>query len=195
MSKLEFMDALRRALAQLPPEELDKQLAYYDELFSDMLEDGLSEQEAAERLGDPARIAQELLTELPLGTLVKTRVKAAGGLSGLNIALLVLGFPLWFPLLLSFGAVLLAILVTLWSLALALAAVVLALGLSSVALTLAIFVRVVSASPVLLIGAALIVGGLCVLCALALRPLCRGLARLSAGLFKWIKSLFIKKEA
>ncbi len=195
MSKLEFMDALRRALSQLPPEELDKQLAYYEELFADMQEDGLSEQEAAARLGDPAQIAQELLTELPLGTLVKTRVKAAGGLSGLNVALLVLGFPLWFPLLLSFGAVLLAILVTLWSLVLALAAVVLALGLGAIALIVAIFVRVVTAPPLLLIGAALVVGGLCVLGALALKPLCRGMAKLCALLFKWIKSLFIKKEA
>ena len=58
MNKAEFLDALRRALSQLPPEELDKQIAYYEELFADMQEDGLSEEEAAAKLGDPAQIAR-----------------------------------------------------------------------------------------------------------------------------------------
>ena len=51
MNKAEFLDTLRRALSQLPPEELEKQIAYYEELFADMREDGLSEQEAAAKLG------------------------------------------------------------------------------------------------------------------------------------------------
>ncbi len=194
MNKAEFLDALRGALSQMPPEELDRHLAYYEELFADMQEDGLTEQEAAAKLGDPAQIAQELLMELPLGTLVKTRVKSAGGLSALNIALLVLGFPLWLPLLLAFGAVLLAILISLWAVVLSLGAAVLALGLVSAASLVGIFLSVVSASPLLLIGTALIAGGLCVLGALALRPLCRGMAKLCALFFKWIKSWFIKRE-
>ena len=195
MNKAEFMDALRRALSQLPPEELDKQLAYYEELFADMQEDGLSEQEAAAKLGDPSQVAQELLMELPLGTLVKTRVKSAGGVSALNVVLLVLGFPLWFPLLLAFGAVLLAVLISLWAVVLSFGVVVLALGLSATALLFAVFFSFFSASPLLLIGASLVAGGLCVLGALVLRPLCRGMAKLCAWLFRQIKSLFIKKEA
>lgn len=194
MNKAEFLDTLRRALSQLPPEELEKQIAYYEELFADMQEDGLSEQEAAAKLGDPTQIAQELLIELPLGTLVKSCVKSAGRLSGLNIVLLVLGFPVWFPLLLSFGAVLLAVLIVLWSLVLSFGVVVLALGIVAVAAPIGLFVKLVSASPLLLIGSALIAGGLCVLGALALKPLCRGMAKLCAAIFKGIKSLFIKKE-
>lgn len=194
MNKAEFLDTLRRALSQLPPEELEKQIAYYEELFADMQEDGLSEQEAATKLGDPTQIAQELLIELPLGTLVKSCVKSAGRLSGLNIVLLVLGFPVWFPLLLSFGAVLLAVLIVLWSLVLSFGVVVLALGIVAVAAPIGLFVKLVSASPLLLIGSALIAGGLCVLGALALKPLCRGMAKLCAAIFKGIKSLFIKKE-
>ncbi|MBQ6464705.1 MAG: DUF1700 domain-containing protein [Oscillospiraceae bacterium] len=194
MNKAEFLDTLRRALSQLPPEELEKQIAYYEELFADMQEDGLSEQEAAAKLGDPTQIAQELLIELPLGTLVKSCVKSAGRLSGLNIVLLVLGFPVWFPLLLSFGAVLLAVLIVLWSLVLSFGVVVLALGIVAVAAPIGLFVKLVSASPLLLIGSALIAGGLCVLGALALKPLCRGMAKLCTAIFKGIKSLFIKKE-
>ena len=105
MNRQEYLEKLRRALAQMPPGELEKQIAYYDELISDMCEDGMSETEAVAKLGDPAAVAAELLTALPLGTLVKSRVKSASGLSGLTIALLVLGFPLWFPLVCAAGAV------------------------------------------------------------------------------------------
>ena len=194
MNRAEFLSELRRCLAQMPPEELEKQIAYYDELLQDMVEDGMSEREAVEKLGDPARIAQELLMELPLGTLVKSRVKSAGQLSALNIVLLVLGFPVWFPLLLSFAVVVLAVLIVLWSVVLSFAVVVLALGLSALACVIGVFVRIVTASPLLLIGAALIAGGLCVVGALALKPLCRGMAKLCAAIFKGVKSLFIKKE-
>ena len=194
MSRAEFMAALRGALEQMPPEEREKQLSFYEELFDDMQEDGLTEQEAASRLGDPAQIARELLTELPLGTLVKTRVKSAGGLSALNIALLVLGFPLWFSLLAAVGAVLLAFFITLWALALSFGAVVLALGVTAGALLGGVFFGYLAASPLMLLGMAMIAAGACLLGALLLRPLCRGLAKLCAGLFKKIKSLFIKKE-
>lgn len=194
MTKLEYLAALRRALSQLPPEELDRQLAYYEELFEDMLEDGLTEQEAAARLGDPAQIAQELLTELPLGTLVKTRVRSAGSPSALTVVLLVLGFPLWFPLLAAAGAVVLAVLVTLWALVLSFGAVVLALAVTAGALLGGIFFGYLAASPLMLLGLSLIAGGVCVLGALLLKPLCRGMGKLCAALVKGIKSLFIKRE-
>ena len=46
MNKQEYLDALGRALAQMPGEEREKQIAYYDELIQDMCEDGMSETEA-----------------------------------------------------------------------------------------------------------------------------------------------------
>lgn len=192
MTRVEFLSELRRCLAQLPPEETDKRLAYYEELFADMQEDGLTEQEAAARLGDPAEVAQDLLTDLPLGTLVKTRVKSAGGLSALTIVLLVLGFPLWFPLLIAFAAVILSILITLWALVLSFGAVVLALGVTAAALLGGVFFGYLAASPLMLLGLALIAGGVCLLGALLLKPLCRGMAKLCTQLVKWVKSLFIK---
>ena len=44
MTKAEYLDRLRKRLELMPPEEREKQLAYYDELFSDMLEDGTTEE-------------------------------------------------------------------------------------------------------------------------------------------------------
>ena len=95
MNREEYLEKLRLALAQMPAEEKERQIAYYDELISDMCEDGMSETEATAKLGDPGKVAEELLAALPLGTLVKTRIKSAGSLSALAIVLLVLGFPLW----------------------------------------------------------------------------------------------------
>ena len=46
MKKREFLDALRQTLSMLPPQELEKQLTYYDEMLTDMIEDGMSEEEA-----------------------------------------------------------------------------------------------------------------------------------------------------
>lgn len=194
MTKAEFLSELRRALAQLPPEEVEKRLGYYEELFADMQEDGLTEQEAAAKLGDPVQIAQELLTELPLGTLVKTRVKPAGGWTALSIVLVMLGSPVWLPLLLAAFAVLLALLIVLWALVFSFGAVVLAMGVTAAALLGGLFFGYLAASPLMLTGLAFIAGGLCVLGFLALKPLCRGMATLCVSLVKWIKSLFIKKE-
>ena len=194
MSKAEFLRALRANLGQMPPEELAKQLAYYEELIDDMLEDGMSEQDAMAKLGDPAAVAQELLTQLPLATLVKTGVRPKGGWTVPLILLMILGAPCWLPIVISIGAVLLSLLIVLWVLVLVYAVVVLALGLSAIAILAAVPFGLVSVSPWLAFGASLICGGLCVLGALAVPPICRGAAKLCASLFRGIKSLFIRKE-
>ncbi len=194
MNRQEYLEKLRRALAQMPQEELEKQIAYYDELISDMCEDGMTEPEATARLGDPGAVAAELLAALPLGTLVKTRIRSAGGLSALNIVLLVLGFPLWFPLLVSAFAVVLSLLVTLWALAISFGAVVLALGLSALALPFALIFGFVEGSPLMLVGMALAAAGLCVLGALLIPPVFRGVAALCRACGRGLKSIFIKKE-
>ena len=194
MSKEEYLDKLRRALAQMPPEELEKQLAYYDELISDMCEDGMSEAEATAKLGDANAVAEELLAALPLGTLVKSRIKSAGALSALNIVLLVLGFPVWFPVLAAVFAVVLSLLVTLWALAASFGAVVLSLGLAALAIPFALVFGFVEGSPLVLVGLALAAAGLCILGALLLGPIFRGCAALCRAIFRGVKSIFIKKE-
>ena len=194
MNKQDYLDALRRALEQMPPEEWEKQLAYYDELICDMCEDGMSEEEATARLGNPGAVAQELLAALPLSTLVKTRISSGGSLSPLVIALLVLGFPLWFPLLVSFGAVLLSLLITLWAIFISYAAVVFALLASALALAVALPLGYVEGSPLMAVGLLLASAGAGILLALALPPLARLLGRATKALGRGVKSIFIKKE-
>jgi len=138
-------------------------------------------------------VAQELLAALPLATLVKTRIRSGGSLSPLVIALLVLGFPLWFPLLASVFAVVLSLLITLWALFVSYAAVVFALGLCAVATPLALVFGFAEGSPLVLVGLALTSAGLCVLGALLIPPLFRGLTALCRAVVRSVKSIFIKK--
>ena len=101
MNKSEFLHILRSCLGQLTAEEREQNIAYYEELFSDMLEEGMSEEEAAAHLGDPEQIAREILAEQPLPLLVKSRVRPSGGWTALSITLIVLGSPVWLPLLMA----------------------------------------------------------------------------------------------
>lgn len=61
MNKKNFLKTLKKQLKKLKSAELKKQLNYYDELLSDMVENGLSEEEAVARFGSPKDIAQEIL--------------------------------------------------------------------------------------------------------------------------------------
>lgn len=194
MNREEYLAALRRALSQMPQEEKEKQLAYYDELICDMCEDGMSETEATAKLGDPKAVAEELLAALPLGTLVKSRIRSADRPSGLTIALLVLGFPLWFPLLAAAFAVVLSLVITVWALAISFAAVVVSLGLAAIAAPLALLTGQFQGSPLMILGLALTAAGLCVLGVLALPPLFGALVRLCRALGRGVKSILIKKE-
>lgn len=108
MNKSEFLHILRQRLSPLPAEEREQHIAYYEELFSDMLEEGMSEEEAAAHLGDPDAIAEEILAEQPLPRLVKNRVRPSGGWTALSVTLIILGSPVWLPLLIALAAVLLS---------------------------------------------------------------------------------------
>jgi uncharacterized membrane protein len=63
MTRLEFLDTLRRRLAGLPPDEIDELIADYAQHFSDGMAAGRSEDEIAAALGDPMRLARELRAE------------------------------------------------------------------------------------------------------------------------------------
>ena len=41
MTKERFLQELTRRLRQLPPDEVERQRAYYEELLADMMEDGM----------------------------------------------------------------------------------------------------------------------------------------------------------
>lgn len=66
MNKEQFLQDLTIRLSGLSENNLRLVLDFYSELISDRMEDGLSETEAVAALGDPAKIAEEVLSDLPV---------------------------------------------------------------------------------------------------------------------------------
>lgn len=60
MHQQDYLDALRRALAGLPPDLVAKTMAYYEQSFNEGLAAGRSAGEIAHDLGDPKKIALTL---------------------------------------------------------------------------------------------------------------------------------------
>lgn len=196
MSKADFLRLLERALTQLSEEERQKNLEYYSELLDDMMEEGMTEAEATAKLGSPNQIAQSILQEMPLGKLVSTRMKPKSGWTPLAIVLAVVGSPVWVPLLLATVAIVLAVFVSIWALGFAAVAVVLGLAVAVVATPIIAIRAATLTLPVglLLLGAGLVLLGLCVLGGLMAVELCKLLWQLTVWLAHKIKGLFIRKE-
>ena len=63
MNKQEFLSAFQRAMDALGVNDQPAHFAFFDELFDDMSEEGVSESEISARLGDPWELAASLLRE------------------------------------------------------------------------------------------------------------------------------------
>jgi len=125
MSKIEFLEKLTIALDGIPGTE--NAVAYYGEMIDDRMEDGMSEEEAVESLDTFESIRRRFIDEAPLPEIIET--KTAKPLSGLAVALIILGFPVWFPLFIAAAAVIFSFYVAVGALLFSLFAVVLSLAL------------------------------------------------------------------
>jgi uncharacterized membrane protein len=108
MTKREYLKKLNRALRRVEPEERKKSLAYFGEVTDDRIEEGVSEADAVAELESVEAAAERILAETgALGQLKPRR-------SVWEIALLVLGFPLWLPVLLTGALVLIVVYGLVW---------------------------------------------------------------------------------
>ena len=196
MTKQEFLDSLQRSLSGLPQEDIYERLSFYDEMIDDRIEEGLTEEEAVSGLGTAEEIADQILAEIPLTRLVRERIKPKRSLRAWEIVLLVLGFPVWFPILISLAAVAFSIYVVIWSVLISLYAVDLALAVSAVggiALAVRALIQGQTAQAAAFIGGSLLCAGLTILLFLGCVKATKGAVILTKKIGKWIKSLFIRK--
>lgn len=196
MNTESYLEQIALLLQHLPPEDLERSLAFYAESIADRMEEGMSEEEAVASMDPPEAAARAILMETPLPKLVKARVKQKR-MGALEILLLVLGFPLWFPLLLTVLILELSLYIVVWALVISLAAVVLSLAVSSLALVAAAFYSVFKGGipmALLCLGAALVLAGLSALLFLLLRGAAKGSVRLGKAMVRGLKSLLIRKE-
>lgn len=102
MNKKEFLAELRRNLSGLPRDELEDKLSFYEEMINDRIDEGKSEEQAIADIGTTDEAVRQIASQTKFTTLVKERIKPKRELKGWEIALIILGFPLWFPLIMTF---------------------------------------------------------------------------------------------
>ena len=202
MSRDAFIGELRHRMAGLPQEAVDRTVEYYSELIADSMEDGLGEEEAVSRLGSLDEIVANVVKDTPLPQIIETRIQEKkakrGGIRAWEVILLVLGAPLWLPLLLAVLAVVLALYVTLWAVVIALWAVVAAVILTGVVAVVAGIVelcRIHLPQGLVLLGGGLVCLGLCALLFLLMKLVTVGTVKLCKWLWTGVKSLFVGRKA
>ncbi len=193
MTKPEFLALLRQRLNQLPPREVEQTLEYYNEMIDDYIESGYSPETAVAKMGRVDDIATQILAG------AKNPAFEAYGMqktrkSGLTVCLLILGFPLWFPLLITAFCLLLTVAIVIGTLAMVVPwSLVVSFGASALGLLLATAIVLTGegiAAATLVLGTALVLAALCIFClwaALRLTALgAKGIAAMFRGAFNLI---------
>lgn len=196
MNKQSFLDELRSALSALPPDDVEKSIDFYGEMIDDRMEEGLSEEEAVAAVGTVSDIAAQILSETSLPKLIKGKVKPRRELRGWEIALIIIGFPLWLPLLFAGAAVIAAIYMTVFSVILAFWAVAFSFALWGIAALIGAFPYFFAgnaAAGALLIGSGLIGAGLSILLYFAVKTATKFILMSCGKLLHLIKTCFIGK--
>lgn len=197
MRKEEFLAELRNGLSGLPQADVEERLAFYSESIDDRMEEGLAEEEAVAGLGSVDGIVSQTLSEIPLTKLVREKMKPKRTFRAWEIVLLVLGFPLWFPLLIAAGAVVLSLYITVWALLVSLWAIEISLAagaLGTVVGAAAYMIRREFLIGVAALGTGLFCAGLAVFLFFGCVAATKGLCRLTKKAALRIKTGLVRKE-
>ena len=193
MNKERFLIELASALAGLPENDIEKTLEFYSEMIDDRIEEGLTEEEAVAAVGAIDEIRTQIIKDTPLSKIIKERVKPRRSLSGLEITLLIVGFPIWFSLLVAGAATLFSVWVSLWAIVIsfyALLATFFGAAVGGLVVSPVIIASGSSLSGLFLLGCSLASAGIGILWIFVCKYSTRGLVWLTGA---FVKSLFLKK--
>lgn len=200
MNKQEFLNNLAGRLASLPKNEVDKFVAYYNEMIDDRVEDGMTENDAVDALGDIRIVAESIMYDMSIPALMKAKVSESKERASNKIVWLTLaiaGSPVWFPLLIAFAAVIFALYISVWSIIVSLYAAVASFGIACIAGIVGGLVRIfISSMPLglCIIGAAVFCGGLCLFLYWPVLYITKQLIKFSTDSTRKIKSLIISRK-
>lgn len=197
MNKQEYLEAIRSRISAMPADDVNRFMDYYSEMIDDRVEDGLSEEEAVADMGSPDAAVEQILEDMPLTKLVKEKIKPKHELKAWEVVLIVLGSPMWIPLLITA----LVLLLTLWIVAFALLisfyAVVLsfvAAGIGGLICAIPLFIANSPYTAVLMLGAALIGIGIAILFVVSVKPVTVGIFKVCKASVNGIKRMFVKEK-
>ena len=197
MKKQEFLSELRKGLSGLPQEDIDERIAFYAEMIDDRMEEGLSEEDAVRDIGTVDEIVSQIVSETPLLKIVKNKMKPKRKIQTWEIVLLVLGIPVWLPLLAAAVVVILAVYAVMWSVVVSLWAVFGSLagcGIGGAVSGVALAVSGHVATGLALLAAGLVSGGLSVLLFFGCLGATKGMAILTKKIALGIKNCLIRRK-
>lgn len=199
MTKQEFIDEIKSRLNGLPEEEIQKSLDYYSEMIDDRIDDGMEEEEAVGEIGSVDEAVKGILEDIPLHTVIKAKTKPQRKLKAWEVVMLILGSPIWVPLLIVAIVLIFVFYLLIWVLVIVFFAVDLALFLSGIAaVTVGIagffYPQLTIAGSFALIGAGLILIGGSVMLFIPLIKLAKVTGKLAKKIVLWIKSWFVGRK-
>lgn len=194
MRKEEFLKTLENKLQGLPRKDIDDRLNFFEEMIDDKMEEGKSEEDAVLELGSIDDIVEDIAKETPLVKLVKEKIKPKRRIRAWELVLLILGFPLWFPLVLTFFILALVFYLLIWVLVIVVYAVELSLVASFVAGMIAFFAYLGAGGFHLIsLGAAILALGGALLMLFVCKMATVATIKLSNKILMKIKAAFIRK--
>ena len=105
MTKKEFLEELEELLIDADEDNKENSITYYDEMIEDFKENGLTEEEAIRKIGEPKDIVKSILGEESI-----VYKEVSGKLKILIMVLLILGLPIWGSVLFALVALILGVL-------------------------------------------------------------------------------------
>ncbi len=197
MTKQEFISELQKKLSGLPRQEVEERLSFYCEMIDDRIEEGRTEEEAVREIGTVEDIAAQIIADIPLSQIAKEKIKPQSQLKTWVIVLLVLGAPLWLPLVISAFSVLLSIAVTLFSGIISLWAVFVSLAACAIGGLVGggiFFFQGHSAAGLATLGAGMLCAGLSIFLFFGCRAVTTCLIRIPGKIALSIKKWMAEKE-
>lgn len=198
MNKQQFLEQLRDCLSGLPRKELEERLTFYSEMIDDRMEEGLSEEEAVKEIGSVDKVFSNIIDEIPLTELVKEKIKPKRTVRAWEIVLLVLGAPLWIPLLIAAAAIFFSVYIVIWAVVVSLWAVEVSIGatsLGAVIIGVVILIQGEMLPGIAMFGIALFCAGLTIFFCFGCIAATKGIAILTKKIALGIKSMIVKKES
>lgn len=197
MNKEEFLSELRRKISGLPHEDIEERIAFYSEMIDDRIEDGLPEEEAVAGIGNVDGIVEQIMSEIPLSKLVREKVKSKRSLKAWEIILLVLGSPVWLPILISVLAVFLSVYVIIWAVAVCIYAACFSMAAGAVGGISGLFISLFKGAPAVALfslGAAAVCAGLSILLLYVSVWVTKLILKMTKRIVLGIKTSFVGKE-
>ena len=116
MFKQEFLDALKLKLSCLPEKDIEERINFYSEMIDDIIEEGSTEENAVLSVGSIDDIAAQIISDSSNFNSGTESKKPKRRLKGWEIALLIIGSPLWLALGIAAISVIFSLYVVFWSL-------------------------------------------------------------------------------